>query len=268
MDFLACLLSGGVTGMTRPVLGIICCTRTVGPEPAQAVMNRYAIPAMSYGDVAALLVPNLDQLMTAAEVAPRLDGLLLTGSPSNMRLDRYGAEGEPDPQGPWDPGRDGMGLALIDAMLEAGKPVFGICRGIQEINVAFGGTLRRDTACNPDLLVHHAPPEVGFWEMFDHQHPVSLTQGGVLNRAMGADEMAVSSVHFQGLERLGVGLNPEAHAPDGLVEAVSATVNGAPVLAVQWHPEWRVDENPQCQTYFKLLGAALRGDDEAIRRST
>ena len=223
-------------------------------------MNRYAEPAMRYGDVAALLAPSLSHLMTAAEVAPRLDGLLLTGSPSNMELQRYGAAGAPDPQGPFDPGRDAMSLSLIDAMIEAGKPVFGICRGIQEINVAFGGALRRDTARHPDLLVHHAPPEVGFFEMFDHNHCVSLTQGGVLNRAMGVDGMTVSSVHFQGIDRLGAGLNPEAHAPDGVVEAVSACVNGAQILAVQWHPEWRADENSQCQTYFRLLGAALRGE--------
>ena len=251
--------------MSRPVLGIVCCTRTVGEEPAQAVMNRYAEPVMRYANVASLLVPNLDHLMTAGDVVPRLDGLLLTGSPSNLEVTRYAGvpEGEGDGDGPFDPRRDAISLDLIRTMLDAGKPVFGICRGLQEINVAFGGTLRRDTSRNPDLLAHHAPGEVGFRQMFDHSHPVSLTQGGVLNRALGCDTMSVSSVHFQGVDRLGIGLHPEAHAPDGLVEAVSATVNGAPVLAVQWHPEWGVDENPQSQTFFRLLGTALRGETES-----
>ncbi len=248
--------------MSRPVLGIVCCTRKVGKEPAQAVMNRYAEPAMRYGNVASLLVPNLDHLMTAADVVPRLDGLLLTGSPSNLEITRYDPIPTEQSDGPFDPGRDGMSLSLIAAMLDAGKPVFGICRGLQEINVAFGGSLRRDTSRHPDLLAHHAPPDVGFRQMFDHEHPVRLTPGGMLNRALGCDQLSVRSVHFQGVDRLGSGLQPEAHAPDGLIEAVSASVNGAKVLAVQWHPEWGVDENPHSQMFFRLLGTALRGTAE------
>jgi len=249
---------------TRPVLGIICCTRTVGVEPAQAVMNRYAVPAMRYADVAALLAPNLSELMTAREIAPRLDGVLLTGSPSNVEGHRYGAGEAEDLAGPYDPDRDGMAQALIEAMIEAGKPVFGICRGIQEINVAFGGTLRRDTSRSPDLLAHHAPDDAAFADMFEHEHKVALTQGGVLNRALGCGALTVNSVHYQGLDRLGVGLRAEAHAPDGIVEAVSATVNKAPVMAVQWHPEWRVDERPQSQAYFALMGRALRGEWDTL----
>lgn len=243
----------------RPVLGIVCCTRRVGGDHAQAVMNRYAAAAMRYGDVAALLVPSLTDLMTAEEVAPRLDGVLLTGSPSNVEPGRYGrSEGD----GPFDPGRDTMSLSLIEAMLELGRPVIGVCRGLQEVNVAFGGTLRGDVGANPDLLAHHAPEGVSFTEMFAHQHEVSLTQGGILNRGLGRDRLRVNSVHFQAIDRLGAGLSLEAHAPDGVAEAISARVNGAPVLAVQWHPEWDADENPDSQAFFHLLGAALRGEME------
>jgi putative glutamine amidotransferase len=151
-----------------------------------------------------------------------------------------------------------MTARLIDAMLELGKPVFGICRGFQELNVAFGGTLRRDMADHPALIPHHAPPGAGFTEMFEHVHPVKLEPGGVLHRAYRCDELDVVSVHFQGADKLGRGLKVEATAPDGVVEAVSAEVNGAPVLAVQWHPEWRSWENPQSQLFFQLLGRALR----------
>ena len=244
----------------RPVLGVTCCNRRMGTETGQAVVNRYVAAAMKWGDVAALLVPALPELMSAREVAPRLDGLLLTGSPSNMEPGRYGEDGAEDAEGPFDPARDSMTADLITAMLDLGRPVLGVCRGFQELNVAFGGTLRRDTSRNPDILRHHAPAEVSFDEMFAHEHDVSLTSGGILARAYGRDRMRVNSVHFQGAGRIGDGLTVEARAPDGVVEAVSARVNGAPVLAVQWHPEWKTEANPDSQAFFHLLGQALRGE--------
>ncbi|MCA6225038.1 MAG: gamma-glutamyl-gamma-aminobutyrate hydrolase family protein [Phenylobacterium sp.] len=245
--------------MARPVAGIICCTRTVGIEPAQAVMNRYVASAMAYADAAALLVPSMPGLMRAADVASRLDGLLLTGSPSNLDPGAYG-EAADDAPGPFDPARDAMTGDLIRAMLDLGRPVFGICRGFQELNVAFGGTLRRDVSENPDLLRHHAPDEVGFNEMFDHVHDVELTPGGILAGALGQARIRVNSVHYQGVQRLGEGLSVEAQADDGVVEAFSTRVNTAPVLAVQWHPEWRTGENPQSQVFFGIFGRALRGE--------
>ena len=241
----------------RPVLGVIACNRAVSGEPAQAVMSRYLLSALPYADAASLLVPALPGLVHAREVAPRLDGLLLTGSPSNVGTERYGPLVE-DAAGPFDPERDEMTKRLIDAMLDLDKPVFGICRGFQELNVAFGGTLRRDMAEHPELIKHHAPDGVSFNEMFDHVHEVNLTPGGLLNRAYGDDKLDVVSVHYQGVDKLGAGLAVDAVAPDGVIEAITAEVNGAPVLAVQWHPEWRAAENPQSQLFFQLLGRALR----------
>ena len=235
----------------RPVLGIICCTRQVGVEPAQAVMNRYVTAAMRHADCAALLVPALPDLMTAEEVIDRLDGVLLTGSPSNVQPMLYGEAHGGDP--PFDPGRDAMMAALVKAVLARGKPLFGICRGLQEINVALGGTLTRE------LRDHHAPDDVGFMEMFDHRHDVALTPGGLLARAHGRMALHVNSVHYQGLARLGDGLAVEAVAPDGMVEAVSARIGAAPVLAVQWHPEWSADTDGDAATFFHILGRALRG---------
>ena len=246
--------------MTRPVLGIICCTRWVGVEHAQAVINRYVVAAMRHADAAALLVPSVPELMRAREVAPRLDGLLLTGSPSNIEPDHYGQAGAPDAAGPFDPPRDSMTFDLIQAMIAAKKPVFGICRGFQELNVALGGTLRRDTNKNRDLLIHHAPDDVSFGAMFDHFHTVNLTDGGLLAAETGKKKLTVNSVHFQGVDALAPGLCLEAQAPDGLAEAFSSTLNGAPVLAVQWHPEWDADRNPDAQAYYRLLGRALRGE--------
>jgi putative glutamine amidotransferase len=258
---LARVLAGGVVVVKpdahRPVLGVICCNRSIDGQAAQSVMTRYLNSSLTYAEAAGLLIPAMPDLFNAREVAPRLDGLLLTGTPSNLDPKRYGELVE-DAPGPFDPERDEMTSRLIEAMLDLGKPVFGICRGFQELNVAFGGTLRRDMAEHPGLLPHHAPQGASFEGMFDHIHPVKLEEGGVLQRAYQRDELDIVSVHYQGVDKLGAGLKVEAKAPDGVIEAVSADVNGAPVLAVQWHPEWKAHENPQSQTFFKLLGRALR----------
>lgn len=241
----------------RPVLGVIACNRTVGVEPAQAVMERYIRAAMTHGDVAALIIPSLPDLMSAAEVAPRLDGVLLTGTPSNVAPERYGEEAG---EGPFDSGRDEIALAMVGRMIDAAKPVFGVCRGFQEINVAMGGTLRRDTSASDELLRHHAAEGASFDAMFDHTHPVHLSEGGILARAFGKQDLTVNSVHFQGVGKLGQGLSVEATAPDGLIEAYSAHPNGAPVVAVQWHPEWDAATNPDSAAFFRLLGKAMRGE--------
>ena len=243
--------------MSRPVLGVIACNRMVGSEVAQAVMNRYIRAAMTYADVAALIIPSLPDLMTAAEVAPRIDGILLTGSPSNVATRHYGEEGG---DGHFDDGRDEIAMSMVDRMIDARKPVFGICRGFQEINVALGGTLRRDTSASDALIRHHAPDDVDFDAMFDHRHPVELADGGMLSTAYAKGALDVNSVHFQGIGTLADGLTVEARAPDGLIEAYSARPNGAPLLAVQWHPEWGTENDTDSQTYFHLLGKALRGN--------
>jgi putative glutamine amidotransferase len=246
--------------MSRPVLGVSCCDRAFGDERAQVVINRYLEAAIRFADVAALLIPALPELMTAREVASRLDGILLTGSPSNVEPWRYGEPGASEVAGPYDPGRDAMTFGLIETMADLGRPVFGVCRGFEEINVAFGGTLRRDAGANPGLLAHHAPDGASLDDMFAHSHEVNLIPGGILARAFERNRLDVNSVHFQAVGRLGDGLTAEAVAADGLVEAVSGRVGAAPVLAVQWHPEWRTGDNNQSQTFFRLLGRALRGE--------
>lgn len=243
--------------MQRPVIGVVACTRMVGVEPGQAVMSRYLDAALRYADVAALLVPTLPDLIEARELAPRLDALLLTGSPSNIEPHRYGLADAGE--GPFDPGRDEMVTRMIDAMLQRKRPVFGICRGLQEINVAFGGTLRRDASTMDAALAHHAPDDANLTSMFAHGHEVALVEDGLLERLYGRPTLSVNSVHYQAIDRLGGDLSAEAIAPDGLVEAVSTQVDGAPVVAVQWHPEWRAALNPDSQSFFRMFGRAARG---------
>lgn len=243
--------------MSRPVLGITCCNRPFGEETAQVVINRYVEAAMRYADVAALLIPALPELMKPEEVAGRLDGILLTGSPSNVEPWRYGEAHPSDDAGPFDPGRDAMVFGLVKAMRERERPVFGVCRGFEELNVAFGGTLRRDAGDNPQLLAHHSPRDVvPLAEVFAQEHEVALKPGGILARAYDREALRVNSVHFQAIGELGPGLTVEATAPDGLVEAISAPG----VLAVQWHPEWRAANHADSQTFFRLLGRLIRGE--------
>jgi len=244
----------------RPVLGLIACTREVAGEPAQAVINRYIAAAARHADASTLLIPTLAGAADPADVVPRLDGLLLTGSPSNVETHRYGVH-DASAAGPFDPDRDDMAMKLVAAMLDAGKPVFGVCRGLQELNVAFGGKLRRDLGggTDPDRLSHHAPDGATLDQMFAHEHDVTLAPEGGLRHSLGADRIRVNSVHYQGIDTLGDGLTIEATADDGVVEAVSAWVGRAPVLAVQWHPEWDPDAEPQSARFFQILGRALRG---------
>jgi putative glutamine amidotransferase len=152
---------------------------------------------------------------------------------------------------------DVRALPPPDAAAAADKPLFGICRGFQEINVARGGTLRRDLGAT--ALPHHAPAHVDFDALFDHVHPVAVASSGLLARANGKTELSVNSVHYQGVDRLGEGLQIEATAPDGQIEAFAGTSGKALLLAVQWHPEWATDAHDDRRTFFHLLGRALRG---------
>ncbi|NYT41086.1 gamma-glutamyl-gamma-aminobutyrate hydrolase family protein [Sphingomonas sp. R-74633] len=233
----------------KPLIGVLCCNE-VAERPIQVVASRFIAPLTKVSDATVLLVPALADAFDARSIAGRLDGLLLTGSRSNIAASRYGGAWD---QTPLDEQRDEVALALADAMIEAGRPVFGICRGMQELNVLFGGTLRGD------LEGHHLEDESRPFEcLFTHGHDVELQGAGVLAAATGARRLAVNSVHRQGIDRLGVGLDVEALSPeDGLVEGFSARPNGAQVLAVQWHPEWDVERQAGSRAFFRLVGEAL-----------
>jgi putative glutamine amidotransferase len=240
----------------RPVLGITACNRRLGDEGGQAIVDRYIDAAARYADCVPLLIPARLDLFRADEVAARIDGLLLTGSPSNIAPSCYGdlAPGA----APFDAGRDAASLALIRAMRAADKPVFGICRGLQEINVAFGGTLARNVDAGTSGIAHHGADDVNLDAMFANTHDVTLVAGGLLANALDTLKLNVTSVHYEGIDRLGEGLRVEARGADGMIEAVSGPPGGPALLAVQWHPEWQTAADPASQLFFALLGRALR----------
>ncbi|MDM0078092.1 gamma-glutamyl-gamma-aminobutyrate hydrolase family protein [Variovorax sp. J2P1-59] len=203
-----------------------------------------------------LLLPAAGAAIDAASLIAAVDGVVLTGGPTNVQAQRYGAEPLP-PTTLTDPDRDDTVLPLLPALVAAGVPVLAVCRGFQEFNVAFGGTLERAVHAQKGRLDHregdHDRP-IERW--YDDAHEVALTPGGLLARLAGATHAKVNSLHHQGVDRLAPGLRIEAIAPDGLVEAF--TVADAPgfTLAVQWHPEMRVGDSPLAHAIFAAFGKA------------
>lgn len=243
--------------MPKPIYGIICCNRLIGDVRAQAVLERYVVNSSAFMDATPVLLPSLEETIDVKAIAARLDGLLLTGSASNIDPKLY-QDGEDDAIGPFDPNRDMTAMALCDAFLGAQKPVFGICRGFQELNVHFGGTLARNLSDGNRALNHHAPDGVSYKEMFEYGHEVILENSGALSKLYQTSRIQVNSVHFQGVDRLADGLEVLARAPDGVIEAFSSTQFGAPLIAVQWHPEWDTPNNPQYQKLFQFMGNVLK----------
>ncbi len=239
----------------RPVIGVIACGRVVEGEPAQAVKLRYLDAVERHAEAAPLIIPTNQSSDFVADLVGRLDAVLLTGSNSNIAPHHYGSDR--DAEAPEDMGRDHFSQALIHAAITAAKPVFGICRGLQEINVAFGGTLR-DLRASMGPDVHHAPDDATLDDMFGFTHSVRVAPTGMLHRLAEADTLIVNSVHFQAIDRLAEGLVVNATGPEGVIEAVAASVTPAPVFAVQWHPEWRPENRPYDLAFWHYLGEAAR----------
>ncbi|SDO58164.1 putative glutamine amidotransferase [Halomonas shengliensis] len=237
---------------SRPLVGVIACRREVEGHPAHMVTDKYLAALREYG-LAPVILPVWEDAV-AGDLPAHLDGLLLTGSYTNMAPGRYGAERAPENTRD-DRDRDAAALAWIPAALDLGLPLFGICRGFQELNVAFGGTLHQAVQTVPGLI-DHREPEGERAEKYAPSHDLAIVPGGRLAALHPEPTSRVNSLHQQGIASLGPGLVAEAHAPDGLIEAIS--VRDAPgfALAVQWHPEWQPREHPLYDALFRAFAAA------------
>ena len=241
----------------RPLIGVTACRHQIDDMSCHAAGDKYLRAVLEGAGGLPLLIPALGSPLEAGELAERLDGLLITGSPSNILPEHYG--GEPsEPGTPHDPERDATTLPLILAALAAGVPLFGICRGLQELNVALGGTLHQRVHELPGKHDHRWDDAEPLEKQFGPAHPVRVLPGGVLADLLGAREITVNSLHWQGIDRLADGLRVEAEAPDGLIEAVSVASAPAFALAVQWHPEWRFSDNRESQALLHAFGSAAR----------
>jgi putative glutamine amidotransferase len=245
----------------RPVVGVISDRRTLGHHAFQVQGEKYLTAivagAGAYPVGLPVLGPSLDDGFDVLEVLESLDGLLLTGSPSNVDPQRYqGSASHPGTM--HDPERDHSAFALIPAVISLGIPLFAVCRGFQELNVAYGGTLHQKVHNVPGYLMHREDKAAPIEDQYAPVHEVRFSPGGMLARITGREAAMVNSVHSQGIDRLGEGLVVEGVAPDGLIEAVTVADATGFVLGVQWHPEWRVRENAVSMAIFQAFGNACR----------
>jgi putative glutamine amidotransferase len=242
----------------KPLVWLPACHRHLDlddPGGYTVLADRYALAVTQHG-----LQPVLFPMAEAEDIPcllPLVDGVLLTGSPSNVEATHFGATALPTDL--LDPRRDRLTMRLVREALVKGVPLLGVCRGLQEINVALGGTLHQALHDQPGMMDHREPAGEDLAVQFAERHEVLLEPGSCFAEWAGGTRAFVNSLHGQGVKRLGEGLVAEARAPDGLVEGVR--VMGAPAFAygVQWHPEWRHDRHPFYQRTLEAFAAACRG---------
>jgi putative glutamine amidotransferase len=254
-----------------PIVLVPACQRVLGRHPFHVAGQKY-VDAIRLAGCTPLVVPAAQphELGTLLDIA---DGLLLTGSPSNVHPSHFD-EDVLDESLPLDPERDAWTLPLIRLAVAQGLPLLGICRGFQEVNVALGGSLYQAVHGQPGLMDHRGDHSKPVDDEYGLSHPVRATPGGVLSHILHdlegsvvcQGEFMVNSLHGQGVKQLAPGLHVEARAPDGVVEAFSVAAHAAHhaprgeafSLCLQWHPEWQAARNPVSQHIFQAFGAACR----------
>lgn len=243
----------------KPLIGVPADRKIIGPHPFHAVGEKYLTALTDVAGATPLVIPSLAERLQIDDLLDTFDGLLFTGSHSNVEPEHY--DGPPSAPGTeHDPARDALTLSLLPAAIERGIPVLAICRGFQEFNVVRGGSLHQRVHELPGMLDHREDTAQALDVQYGPAHSVELCEGGLLQRLTGRSSIEVNSIHWQGIDRLGTGLRAEAVSPDGLIEAFTAPDAPGFNLAVQWHPEWRAAENPVSVSLFEAFGAACRGE--------
>jgi putative glutamine amidotransferase len=250
----------------RPVVGVTGSHLLAeGTYPVQAAGMRNLGAVAEVADCLPIVVPGMPDAAELGELLELCDGFLLTGGRANVHPSHYGHE-ETEKHGQFDHGRDGVVLPLIPAAIAAGLPVFGVCRGIQEMNVALGGTLHPEVRELPGKMNHRMPPgETDPEIIFRKRHRVTLAAGGAFERLLGLREIVTNSLHGQAIVDPGRGVRIEGVAEDGVIEAISVEGAARFALGVQWHAEYEAETDPVSRTLFEAFGAAAR--DAARRRA-
>lgn len=241
----------------KPVIGVPADRRMLDPHPFHMVGEKYVTAIQDAADAVPFLIPALGDSLDLEAVLTHVDGLLLTGSPSNVEPHHY--EGETSRAGTvHDPHRDATTLPLARKALAAGVPLFAVCRGFQELNVALGGSLHQLVHEVPGYHSHKENQDDPLEVQYGPSHSVTLVEGGMLRQLAGVSVVEVNSLHSQGIARLAGGVSVEAVADDGLIEGFHVDGARSFALAVQWHPEWHVGENPFSLAIFRAFGDACR----------
>lgn len=248
--------------MRKPVVGIVCDHRMVGPHPFHMAGDKYIRALRESSGALPVLIPSLSDPIPPEEILATVDGLLFTGSPSNVAPRHYDSPG-PREGVLADENRDATTLPLLRAAIAAGTPLICLCRGFQELNVAMGGSLHQHVQELPGRLDHRENHEASLEDQYGPAHEVRVLSGGLLARIVHESRFQVNSLHSQGIDRLAPPLRADAIAPDDTVEAVSMPEARGFVLGLQWHPEWRWRENPVSRQIFSAFAAAVQ--DHAAR---
>jgi len=241
----------------RARVGLIADRRIVDGHAASLVLEPYIAAVRDGAGALPLLLPVLDPPLDPSEILAAVDGLLFTGSPSNVAPHCYGGAAAREPKLE-DLHRDALALPLIRAAVAAAVPVLAICRGIQELNVALGGTLFQHVQEVPGRFDHRECEGAPLDVQFGPAHEVIVSEGGLLSGLTDQRRFTVNSLHGQGIDKLAPSLVVEATAPDGQIEAVSRAERQGFLLGVQWHPEWRWREHPVACAIWSAFGAALK----------
>lgn len=253
------------TPQRPPLVLVTSCNRLVGEHPFHIAGRKYVDAVRLAGALPMIAPPFEEQELDT--VLDAVDGVFLTGSPSNVHPSHFG-EAVHNPELPLDPDRDAWTLPLIRRALERGVPLLAICRGTQETNVALGGSLHQAVQEQPGLMDHRGAKgdkNATAAESYALAHPVDVVPGGLLHRITGKASFEVNSVHGQGVKQLAEGLRVEAVAPDGVIEAFSQPDTPGFNLCLQWHPEWRAADNPVSMQILAAFGAAARSYRDRVR---
>ncbi|MBS9476016.1 gamma-glutamyl-gamma-aminobutyrate hydrolase family protein [Ancylobacter radicis] len=257
----------------RPVIGVISDVKTINGQNTHGVTEKYiyavargaqAMPVLIPGTISAVDAAMAPERVVIEEILDLVDGIFLPGSPSNVGPQHYG-DLPHDPPLPADPHRDDISLPLIKAALERGVPLFGVCRGFQEMNVALGGTLFQKLYQQPGRFDHREDSSLDLDGQYAPAHDVALAPGGLLASLAGADRWRVNSLHGQGVAQLAPAVEIEAQAEDGTIEAFRVPNTPGFNIAIQWHPEWRFWEDKLSSGVFTAFGTAARLYGEARR---
>jgi putative glutamine amidotransferase len=247
----------------RPVVGVIGSAHLAeGKFTAQRVGERNLRAVAEAADALPLIFAGSPELTDIGALLDTVDGILLTGGRANVHPSRFGVD-EDAAYEPYDEPRDALALELIDVCVTRGVPLFGICRGFQEINVAYGGSLHPEIRELPGRMNHRMPrlpngeihPDQTV--IFADRHEVRLTPGGVFAKLLGAESIRVNSLHGQGILEPGSRIVVEGIAEDGTIEAIRVADAPAFALGVQWHAEHDAARNPINRALFEAFGAAL-----------
>ena len=223
----------------------------------QVMTIKYIRPLVEHAHCVPLLAPTCFGIDLVDAYLDMVDGVYLTGASTNLNPALYG-EINRTPHKAQDPDRDRFDIAVVQRALRRGLPLLGICRGLQELNVALGGNLHQQLYTMPGMLEHRENTEAPVADQYGPSHKVRLVPGTWLADLLQVDELSVNSLHGQGLRRLGQGLEPLAHAPDGMVEAAHVPDVEQFTLAVQWHPEWQASSNQASVRIFEAFGHACQ----------